>query len=70
MEDRRDGFLVDFTFSSPVAVRHFPVESVSLSIDTMEKTFQGLGLWFFLPLTRGENRCTMQIRLTSLPRES
>lgn len=67
VEDRRDGFLAEFHFSSPASIRHFAVESVSLSIDTMERTYQGLGLWFFFTVERGENRLSLKLRLTPTP---
>lgn len=50
VEDRRDGFIIDFVCSGKVAVRHWPVETVSLAIDSMEKTYQGLAFCLLFPV--------------------
>ena len=62
VENRRDGYLVDFLCSEPVAVRYWPVETVSLSIDAMEKTYQGLAICLFFPCSSREKDWRLTVR--------
>jgi hypothetical protein len=62
VENRRDGYIVDFVCSEKVAVRYWPIETVSLAIDTMEKTYQGFCICFFFPWTGDSANWGIQIR--------
>ena len=62
VENRRDGYLVDFLCSEPVAVRYWPIETVSLSIDAMERTYQGLAICLFFPCSGREKDWRIDVR--------
>lgn len=63
LEDRRDGFILDFHLPSGSEVCYWPVETTSLAIDTLEHTFQGLGFTLFLPLSGEEPQPVLEIAI-------
>jgi len=55
VEDKRYGFSFTVSSHTPFWLRTFPIETVSLAMDRMERTFQGISIWSFAPLMDGEN---------------
>lgn len=62
VDNRRDGFTLTFSGSEPFSVRTWPIETVCLALDTMEKTFQGFSLAFFFPVRQGENHFKLTVK--------
>lgn len=50
IENRREGYSVDFRPSVAVSARLWPIETVSLAIDRQERTGQGVAVALFFPL--------------------
>lgn len=66
LENRREGYAVHFRCSEPVTVCCWPVETVSLAIDAMEKTYQGLSVCFLFRLTGRQQRWRLTVELQTL----
>ena len=66
LENRRDGYRLDFICPVKIHVRHWPHETVSLSIDALEKTYQGLGLCLLVPVSEPAGSLRMVVRIEKI----
>jgi len=66
VENRRDGYRLDFISSVKIHVRYWPHETVSLSIDALEKTFQGLGLCLLAPVGEPAGSLRLAVRIEQI----
>jgi hypothetical protein len=65
--NEREGYGVHFAVAGECRVALYPVQTVSLAIDRMEQTYQGLAVCLLLPVHSGQCRASMVVSLESVP---